>query len=204
MISVLACSSASLANLNPVGRFVGCTFEALIDKSFKQTNGVIISSNPIVVNLFCNFSKDMACQIVNIDPWQDKESGVVCYENQILSSYRSIPSDKLIPRSDFPCSSGEKQTCQRSLTSVNNQIPQSLSRTSLVPDIVISVKKAFEKITIKGIFTDVDNLKRNQLVKFIVDWIGRMQNVRNSTISQMVVRGTNRRWQYNMAMSFQF
>lgn len=188
MISVLACSSASLANLNPVGRFVGCTFEALIDKSFKQTNGVIISSNPIVVNLFCNFTKDMACQILDIDPWQDKEAGVVGYEDQMVPSYRGIPSDKLIPRSDFPCSSGEKQTGQRSLTSVNNKIPQTLSRTSLVPDIVISVKQAFEKIAIKGIFADVDNLKRNQLVQFIVHWIGRMENVRNSPISQMVVR----------------
>ena len=183
MIAVLSCSSGSLTNLHPVGRFIKCSFESLIDERFEKKNRVFVPLNPIVLDLFCHFRKDMACEEFDFNPWQNEKAGIVGCEDQISLPFLGIPSDQLIPRGDLPCGSSKKQTCQRPLPSVENKILSSLSRASLVTDIMISVKQAFEKIAINRIFADVDNLKGDQLLQFFVDGIGSVKNVRNVAIS---------------------
>jgi hypothetical protein len=48
---------------------------------------------------------------------------------------------------------------------------------------MISVKEAFEKIAIKRIFTNIDNLKWNELLQSFVDGIGSVENIGDIPIS---------------------
>jgi len=87
MALTLARPSSGLAHVNPVGRLVSSTPEAvLLDEGLQQVKAMAVAPLPIGVDALRDLRKNMISQLSYSDPRQDQIATVVGDERQTLSA----------------------------------------------------------------------------------------------------------------------
>src|SRR5664279_1667141 len=90
----LFAASRRLAKQHPVGRAVASSAESLrVHERLKKINRMPVHALPISGDAPRHAAQDMRCQVLDPDPRQDQEPGVVSDEADIATSRFRAPAD---------------------------------------------------------------------------------------------------------------
>lgn len=96
-------SAPGAAHGDPIGRLVASPLEAGgVHEGLQKCEGMMVGLLPIGGEDFGHFPQDMRSQVGNSDPREDKESGILGDEVNILVPLGMVPSDKEIAAPHFP------------------------------------------------------------------------------------------------------
>ena len=99
---VIFTSAGSFTQVDPISSLVTGAIKTFgINKGFKKIDRMVINPLPIFGKKFSNAAQKMRGKILDADPIQDKEPGVIGYKMEVLFSGIRRPADKFIPAANM-------------------------------------------------------------------------------------------------------
>ena len=93
-IAVQLAPSFGLADVQPVGGFIGRSGEAVgFHKGLQQHRAIVVTRFPVSWQAPCGHRQYHRGQVFRLDPRQDQEAGVIDYPVQMFFSLIVIPAD---------------------------------------------------------------------------------------------------------------
>jgi len=196
-------SAPSGAHGDPISRLVAGSLEASdIHEGLQQREGVMVGPLPIGGEDAGHCPEEMRGQVGNLDPREDKESGILGEEMDILGSVEWFPSDEQISAHHLPGCRPPPDAGQGAIL-MEGDILEVFPHRLAVAQVVVSLKESFVE-GLPGSAADHPDFEGTQLLKRSRD--GRLAQKRHldrgkapGAIPMSVLSG----WELNQPCPFQ-